>query len=303
MSKGSHKLKRTRTPLSVDVQAPTRRVWLVRTEKQSKDEDTYEKVVRAAAQQQGWQYSVRHTTARNVKAERNYPKELYVLEPTTACEIYQDAHLINCLVILTHAAHVQIDPSCRPRDVDDLAPLDEFFAYKASLSLIRDWRDVAAAISDFANWPSPAESCVDHNDPRALPLHIFDGDSFWGELDEPEQRKLFKREYEFGSLGTRRDFKGHLWKRPKGRHGLYGEDRVRLCAAGLLLAEGYHWDVDKFDGKPAIITESEVWTLARGDTHVNIYPNGKVRGNIKEGAKLVWSAHKGMPPTISRRHS
>ncbi len=284
MSRGSkqgHAASGTRTD------PPAVRIWFIATEKDSPDQDLLRAATEDGSKQRGWQFSMRRSRRQRVLGGQEKDRPYRLLDPRDARDVYQDAHVRDCLIISTHACHVKANASKDPATHRELLRLHEFVAYKAGFALVRGVEDVKQALGRFGTgWP-PADGCAGHHDPRALPLHVFDPEYVWLRLDLAEERVAFDRYYQLRA-GTRSDGSERQWQQPNAHHGSAGQQRSAMRVAGVSLAQGYHWDVQRGRGKARVLTESEVWLLDRQSAYLNVYPNGYIRGERKYGARRVW---------------
>lgn len=290
MSKGSKKRK---GKVASDVGqpgsagAPVRQVWLVMTEKDSREQDALRLAAEQETRAQGWDLRIRRSASQRVLGGQDKDRPYRTLSPRDARDLYQAAHLRPCLVLATHACHVRADPSHDSAALRELIGLGRFVQYKCSYSLVRGAAQAREAVVGFTTWPPP-DACHGHHDPRGLPLHVFDPAVEWVGLDSLDVAEVFDRQYSLRS-GSRVDLGGHLWEQPSARHGAAGADRAALVVAGTRLPQGYHWDVQRARGRGRIVSESAVWLLTPQNAYINAYPNGHLRGETARGARPVWS--------------
>jgi hypothetical protein len=195
------------------------------------------------------------------------------------------AHRCRLLVLSTGTCFVRRDPSANPSYRGDLVTIEGFVRYKARFGMIRNHNDIIRIIGEFAGWPIEG-ACLGPRDPRVLPLHTFDNNTEWPDLDQPEQVTEFAKR--FGSPTRRTDPAGRSWVQSAAFHG--GD---ALFVAGYELNPGFHWDVERGRGRERIFTTHEVWKLTNQNSYCNIYPDGYVRqGRTLSGGscRLVWSA-------------
>lgn len=284
MSKGS---RQRRAAAAQPATIPPRRVWFIATERDSPDQNELRLAAEAEGKGHGWDFAMRRSRQQRVLGGREKDRPYRMLLPEDARDVYQDAHLRNCLIIATHSCHIRSDASRSPATLRELLRLNEFVAYKAGYALVRGVADVRSAMTWFASsWP-PRDGCQGQHDPRALPLHVFDPAATWASLDAEEGRADFDVQYQ-RRAGSRNDGSGRSWQQPTALHGSAGPQRSVMRVAGVPLPQGYHWDVQRGRGRDRLLTESEVWLLDRANAYVNIYPNGYVRGERRRGARKVW---------------
>jgi hypothetical protein len=233
----------------------------------------------------GWGISVRRARRYTVGGGPEQGRPYDLVEPKHAAEAYSVAHRSRVLMLSTGACYVRRNPSKNPNSRRDLISIEGFVRYKAGYGLVRGRSDVASVITQFFGWP-PEGACSNPQDPRVLPLHTFDNDTEWPDLDQP--RKVAEFANRFGSGAIRTDSAGRSWRQSAVFHG-----RDALFVAGLLLNRGFHWDVERGRGRERIYTAHEVWKLTSRNSYCNIYPDGYVRvGRTLTGGscRLVWSA-------------
>ena len=181
-----------------------------------------------------------------------------------AVKLYRRSHRARVGVFHRGSPRVRVMPRER-------MPVSKFVRYKAYASpLPDDPTAVSACLDEYDAWCG-CVGCENGNDPRCLPLHVFESDDT--ELDTAAQRRRFDKEH--GS-GTRRlDGQGLAWRLdPAAFHG-----RDTLHVAGHELAPGFHWDVSVDDGgSGTVMTPTERWTISAKMGYVNVYPDGHVRG-------------------------
>ena len=208
-----------------------------------------------------------------------------LVEPRHAAEVYSVAHRSRVLVLSTGTCFVRRDPSADPSYRTDLVSVESFVRYKTQFCMIRDHNDIARAIMEFSRWPLTG-ACSGPRDPRILPLHTFDNNTEWPNLDQMQHAAAFT--VKFGPAACRTDQAGRLWLQSAALHG--GD---ALSIAGYKLNPGFHWDVERGRGREHIYTAHEVWKLTNRNSYCNIYPDGYVhKGRTLSGGscRLVWSA-------------
>jgi hypothetical protein len=206
-----------------------------------------------------------------------------VLDPLDASNLYRDLHQSPTLVVALASALVSLDPSRKPPNQRSTRALAEFVAYKAAYGLVRGDRDVEAVFDEFVCWRDKRH-CRDANDPRALPLHVFELGSNGWDLSDEEGTQRFRRA--FGEAARRKDDAGRVWQVgvPHGR----GVLRV----AGHDLPAGTHWDVSSQRRSWRVANAREVWKI-EGQAYVNAYPDEHLRSpaaRYRGQARRVWSA-------------
>lgn len=161
--------------------------------------------------------------------------------------------------------------------------LEEFVRYKAMYGIARSLGDGAKLIDAFATWPSGSGD-ADAQDPRVLPLHVFDNERIWENLDAVAGRTDFAQRY--GNAAHRLDCTDRNWSPATVGHG-----QDTLTVAGRGMPRGFHWDVNRGRaGGSRLVTCHEVWLLRHPRSYANVYPDAYVRGAPRGNARLVWSA-------------
>jgi hypothetical protein len=232
-----------------------------------------------------WAAAVRRARQCRVIGGKDDGRSHDLIEPNHAAEVYSVAHRSRVLVLSTGTCFVRRDPSANPSYRSDLVSIESFVRYKALFGMIRVSRDVERIVEEFSDWPDEG-ACSGPQDPRVLPLHVFDNDDEWPDLDMPGQISTFASR--FGPAGHRTDPAGRSWNQSAVFHG--GD---ALSVAGYGLSPGFHWDVERGRGRERIFTADEVWKLSNGNSYCNIYPDGYVRkGRTLTGGacRLVWPA-------------
>ena len=216
-------------------------------------------------------------------AERD--RLLPLIAPEDARWIYAELHRYDVAVLTLRAAYVRRDPSMLPARRRQLLQLERFVRYKAFYFLIRSRPDIEAALDKFAE-SRRTIGCDGVDDPRVLPLHIFNCPNDWKELEYIGGRSAF--DHEHGNSNRRYDCSGLYWAKPKGQAARHGGPALRV--ARRMLESGFHWDVTAA-GQATVYTADAVWRLRQNNSYINIYPNGYIRPPGKGyGTVRVWSA-------------
>lgn len=158
-------------------------------------------------------------------------------------------------------------PSRSPLNIrwNDAVSLRQLCRHKAFFLRLRWDRDAISWASAFKAWASRIE-CSGTNDPRCLPLHVFNAERRWSRRIATEQgRSAFDTQY--GSGARRVDGRGLVWQTGP-NHG-----RDMLQVAGCTLPTGFHWDVQ--GNEIELWTPTEGWLIRR---YANIAPDADVRG-------------------------
>ena len=287
MSKGARR-KKTSEP-ETSVSQPSARVVLFIPSRESAAQRSLREEVAQMAEARQWNLVVRRARKCRVVGGPEQGRPYDLAEPRDAAETYSAAHRNRVLVLATGACFVRRDPSAQPSRQRDLISLEGYVRYKAYFGMIRDRNDLMRHMEEFSNWPSP-DKCSGPHDPRVLPLHIFDSQNEWKDLDDPKEAIRFAAR--FGPGGLRIDPEGRSWEQSAAFHG--GDI---LTVAGYVLKHGFHWDVTRGRGKERIVTTHEVWKLYNRNSYCNIYPDGYVRvGRTLSGGscRLVWVGSVGV---------
>lgn len=206
------------------------------------------------------------STARVQSAKSKEGHVLNLLKPDDVRAIYRLCHEEHVLVVALVAARVQLDISERPSKPGS-QPLEEFIRYKAHFTRPVDDEGIRGVLDDLS---VGERGCEDFRDPRCLPFAVFAPQRML-DLTIAKSRKEFKRTHKVpGSATSLVDAGDRQWS--------VGEFHTMdlLHVAGCVLPLGFHWDVET-RRKWTILNGWERWTLP-GTKHVNIHPDGYVRG-------------------------
>jgi hypothetical protein len=213
-------------------------------------------------------------------SNEHWTKPVRLLAPTDAAEIYRLLHHGPTMVVAFTSVFVRRNPRSDPLTRKQAIPLSQYVAHKALFSLIHGRTDIPRTMAEFDAWRHTT-ACDGQDDPRVLPLHSFSTTETWQYLDQDETRARFAKVHGPGRIRT--DSDNRRWERASAPHG-----REVLTVAGADLPEGMHWDVQFLASKDAFCCSNEIWSVPRG-CHVNVYPDGHVRGKPGKGhAKRVW---------------
>jgi hypothetical protein len=265
MSKGSHQPK-GRQQLAKGNESPHVQIWLFAPSTESIPQRSIREKVKKAAEERGWGFSVRRARMCRVVGGPAEGRPYDLVEPQDAAQVYSAAHRKNVLVLATGSCFVRKDPSVNPSRHRDLISLEGFVRYKTFFGMIRDRSDIAQHMQGFATWP-PSDSCTGVHDPRVLPLHVFDNESEWPNLDQRASIDEFARRY--GPGGLRTDAADRPWQQSAVFH---GGDTLKV--ASYTLKNGFHWDVQRSRGAGRVVTAHEVWKLQNANSYCNIYQDG-----------------------------
>lgn len=211
-------------------------------------------------------------------------RPIQFLAPRDALQLYKSLHRTVAIVLSFTQVYVRRDPSRHPVVRRKASTLAEFVAHKAVYGLVRGKTSVPGYLDRFIAWQA-AVKCAGEDDPRVLPLHVFEAGGPWSELATSEGRAAF--DSQFGGGASRTDLEQRMWDRAS-RAAYHG--RERLTVAGHTLAAGMHWDVNIDSAKARLTTAHEVWQLRRRAGYVNVYPDGHVGKAGRSTARCVWTA-------------
>ena len=207
-------------------------------------------------------------------------KRVFLVSPRDAGDLYKAMHRAHVLVASLRSCSVRTDPAEDPPRLRRTRRLEDFVQYKAFYASLRGARDPARILEEFLTI-SPAKLCVDTHDPRVLPLHVFDDELCWINLNSAEGINEFKRKY--GPSSSRVDSMKRKWSPAQELHG-----SDILTVDGLTLPKGFHWDVERGKSAERLVTCHEVWKVGPGG-YANIYPDAFVRSGSKN-CRCVWVA-------------
>lgn len=217
-------------------------------------------------------------------------RPVFVLDAGRAHALYRCLHRRRVLVFAFDRVIVPIDPSRKLTSERKATKLSTFVAHKASYSRASVPTDVVRAFQRFDEWVGGEPGCDGPQDPRALPLHVFDtAGADWSQLDEVSVNRKFRQCY--GHRGILEDASGRSWERGTS-HG----HADRLVIAGCDLGTGAHWDVTGSGGNATIMNGHEIWQFPRRSAYVNVSPDAHLRGGSRgRSAKRVWPRKQKMP--------
>lgn len=257
-------------------------VALIRPSRPSEQVTELIRTAENALKQQGLpsrSYRTRRVRLPQEVAER---RETELLDGNDAHRIYATSHEADTLVLAFAEAYVRRDPSNTPSTRKAALPLDTFVAHKALFRRVRGRSDIEKALAAFTAWRIAPPGCSSFDDPRVLPLHVFEVSGDWSRLGEPEVDAEFARIY--GKVANRRDEGGRDWARASALHG-----RDLLTIARRRLDQGAHWDVTTQRRSATLRTSYQVWHMRfRPRDYLNVYPNEYVRKTSGSGCKLVF---------------
>ena len=283
VSKGSRRRQEAREMTPNDASDVQVRLFI--PSRESEPQDAFREEIMRAVEARQWAIAVRRARQCRVIGGEEDGRPYDLVEPRHVAEVYSVAHRGRVLVLSTGTCFVRRNPSANPSHRTDLISIESFVRYKTRFGMIRDHRDIARTITEFSGWPFEG-ACSGPRDPRVLPLHTFDNNAEWSNLDQAWQIAEFANR--FGPAAHRTDPAGRSWIQSAAFHG-----SDALSVAGYKLNPGFHWDVERGRGRERIFTAHEVWKLANRNSYCNIYPDGYIRkGRALAGGscRLVWSA-------------
>ena len=200
-----------------------------------------------------------------------------LLAPRYAQELYEALHHAQVGVFQIGPAGVRRDPSREPAVDKVVSDLATFVRYKAFHEVIDSSNGVQNAMRRYDSW-SASIGCEGISDPRCLPLHVFAMADESTNLDSTAGYDAFAAAH--GAASKRLDAGGRRWVT-----GAY-HGKVAVNVAGRDLPRGFHWDVNWEQGKTRLTLANEVWRL-KGETYVNVTPNGTVRRSNGQASRCV----------------
>jgi hypothetical protein len=203
-----------------------------------------------------------------------------VMAPNDAAALYREAHRSLMLVVAAGPIRVARNPSAPVPTRRHTMALRQFVSHKASYAALKLDQDLGDALQTFSEWPA-RPGCAGENDPRVLPLHVFETQEDWTGLPEASLEAKFARLY--GPASLRRDEGRKLWKRTSEYHG-----GPSLVIGGTPLRAGMHWDVSA-ERRGTLVTSNAVWRLRGAHGYVNVFPDATVdKSPGRSTATQVW---------------
>lgn len=256
------------------------RVVLVRPERES--EEVASRVDASLSRARGLKANLSVLRTARVRLVGESPeRKAEVLGVQDSAGLYRSLHRAAVLVLAFTAVYVRRDPSRDPAARRAAVSLETFVGHKGVFGLVRSEADIQRHLAECAAWPG-AQRCRGEDDPRILPLHVFETNRDWHELPDPTAEREFTKRY--GDTRTLRDEGGKDWQRAQHYHGF-----DPLTVAGCRLKPGLHWDVSPATRKATLHTSNEVWHLSNRGAYLNVYPDAVVRRTLRAGGvKRVW---------------
>jgi len=221
-------------------------------------------------------------TARLTMWEEGVGRKVDLLAPEDAHFLYDTLHRDEVLVLAFTRVYVRRNPQREPAARRAALALETFVQHKAIYGLVRATMHVGQYLEGFATWVAATPGCRGIDDPRCLPLHVFDTSEDWSRLGEPDADRAFVDRY--GQPNSRHDEGQRLWARALHSHG-----GTMLRVSGCEIAAGQHWEVSVNRGSTSLHTSHEVWHLPSGKhDYLNVHPNEKVRLKSKNKCRKVW---------------
>ena len=162
---------------------------------------------------------------------RDKPKSGKVdfLTPRDAFDLYQTVHQRVVIVFAYTRVLIRLNPSNRRVNRKQARTLEQFVWHKGFYALINGVPQIADAFARFDEWRGEPR-CAGEDDPRALPLHVFDTSEDWRGLGTQTRDADFKKRY--GGPRERNDDREKKWCRAD-RQAYHGKPIVKIagCAA------------------------------------------------------------------------
>lgn len=223
---------------------------------------------------------VRRLEARNERLTASPSRVRRLLSGKAAHDLYRSLHRCPALVLALDDVRIAPNPSRRPATDAQLIKLGTFVAHKAAYARAPHADAVAAAFERYDAWIG-SQGCDGPNDPRVLPLHVFETQGDWSRLGEAGVDKRFASLYK-GRDGSRTDEGGKVWRRD-------GHGRELLTVAGCKLSPGMHWDVKSARGGADIMNGVEILRLRGPHGYVNVSPDAHFHLSPgRSTARRIW---------------
>ncbi|MEU5702760.1 hypothetical protein ACFFS2_04380 [Streptomyces aurantiacus] len=251
--------------------------------RESREQTEIRKVIENKCKAERAEFIVRRTELVKVAGGENSGRPFNLVRIEHARDLYEQIHRIPVITMSNIGCFIRRDPSSIPVRKKQLISLEGFVRYKSFFRIFRSPTECVTFIDELGSLKA-AYYTTDVHDPRMLPLHIFDAEGNWENLEDVAQLREFRSR--FGGGATRFDRCRREWANPKALHG-----RDILRVNGVEIPMGYHWDVTRKNGDERITTAHEVWKLPGSNSYCNIYPDGYIRpgqGNGKNRSKRVW---------------
>lgn len=258
---------------------PAPKLIIVRPPNPAEEVTRLETACRARAERDG--LPIRVYSAQLVATrQEEWGRKVQMLEARHAGALYRALHRERVVVVAFTAVWVRRDPRRDPPVKRAALRLKTFVEHKALHGLVRDGKAVDELFDRYIDW-CRAVRCTGENDPRVLPLHVFETRRDWSLLGTPDADRDFTRSY--GRPRHRRDEGGKAWSRAE--HGAY-HGGAALTVAGHTLAPGMHWDVAVKRGSALVCSADGAWRLSGRSPYVNVHPDGYVRATAS--STRVW---------------
>jgi hypothetical protein len=209
-------------------------------------------------------------------------RKVELLSVDAAHGLYRTLHRHEVATFAFTEVYVRRDPSRDPAARRTALTVEEFVQHKGLFCLIRGNPDVSNCLNAVEAWIRQPPECTGIDDPRALPLHVFETAEDWAALGQTGRDQEFVKLY--GRPTDRRDAGDKFWKRG---HHFHGADALTISRRSI--PAGAHWDVSVARGKATVYTSHEVWHLPKGGrNYLNIYPDEYVRLPRRNKCKRKW---------------
>lgn len=208
----------------------------------------------------------------------------FVLTPQDLETVYRNAHLYPVVVLAAPPLSIRLDPRNDPATNRSLISIDDLLRYKACGRLVNSVPEVPQAFDEAVTILSHV-TCVDHRDPRVLPLHVFCPRNSELNLGDETGRKRFEAKF-FGPR-IRRDPEGRTWALGGPRHGQrWRENETETLRVGPIeLPKGHHWDVGSAVNGSGLSNGWEVWKI-QANGYLNVGPDAGIRDGLN--CKRIW---------------
>lgn len=252
------------------------RIWLVLHPSDSKYEERLRATLKREAAELGVELIILRTKSRKLSAEGERSRAVNILEPIDANQLYRDLSRHKCFVLSRGSVFVLHDPRRDPPKKRDCIPLQRFVDHRAVYRTLETGVDTVAEVRTMIAKGVPFD-CTTYNDPRVLPLHVFDRDAVERRLETDADRSAFRKTYAL-SGGCWQSAATGIWRpAPAGaRHGFAGPSWI----CNYELPPGYHWDVNAGRLRRTVIATASVWKVDP-QGYVNIYPDSYIRAGSR----------------------
>ncbi|MFP8960765.1 hypothetical protein ACLIYP_09400 [Streptomyces nanhaiensis] len=251
--------------------------------RESRDQEEIRRAIGRKCGTEDVELHVRRAELVRVAGGQTSGRSFNLVRTEDARELYSQIHRSPVIVFSSLGCFIRRDPSSNPVRKKQLLSLEGFVRYKAHFRVFRSPAECARFTEEVCSL-SAAFPATSVHDPRILPLHVFDSEQEWRNLQDETGVREFKTL--FGRGAVLLDRGRREWVKASDMH---GGDVLRVC--GIEIPRGYHWDVTRRKGGERITTTHEVWKLPGSNSYCNIYPDGYIRqgqGSGKNRSRKVW---------------